>query len=424
MKKRQIFTKAKAIRVSAIILVVLHFCCPILLSAPTTAEQARNAVAGWLRADPQPLEAALGQEITNVETFTDEDGEPIHYVVYLQPCGFVIVSADDLIEPIIAFADDGIFDPSLDNPLGALVNRDLNGRLAMVRQGLVDKSALVDEIDLLAQDKWRELITLADATKVGDDEKSMSSISDVRVDYLIQSNWGQESVCGDYCYNYYTYSPYTYITYPCGCVATAMAQLMRFHEHPTSGIGIHYFTVTYYGVESTEPTIGGDGLGGPYNWNLMDLTPDCSTTEAQREAIGALCYDAAISVYTNFELGGSSAYGVYAIYSMWATFGYNNIIGGANNGYNIGAGLNGMVNPNLDAGYPVLLSISGSSGPAHGVVCDGYGYSSSTLYHHLNMGWDGVDDAWYALPIIDAYYYYNCVDGCAYNIYTSGLGEQ
>jgi len=46
-------------------------------------------------------------------------------VVYLDPEGFVIVAADDLIEPIIGFAPRGQFDPSTKNPLGALVSNDL-----------------------------------------------------------------------------------------------------------------------------------------------------------------------------------------------------------------------------------------------------------------------------------------------------------
>ena len=58
-----------------------------------------------------------------------------------------------------------------------------------------------------------------------------------------------------------------------------------------------------------------------------------------------------------------------------------------------------MVNPNLDAGYPVLFGITGAGG--HAIVCDGYGYNPSTMYHHLNMGWSGNDDAWYNLPTID-----------------------
>ena len=69
---------------------------------------------------------------------------------------------------------------------------------------------------------------------------------------------------------------------------------------------------------------------------------------------------------------------------------------------NIGDGLNGMINPNLDSNNPVILGIDDSQGDGHAVVADGYGYKSSTLYHHLNMGWDGEDDVWYNLPNIDA----------------------
>jgi hypothetical protein len=81
-----------------------------------------------------------------------------------------------------------------------------------------------------------------------------------------------------------------------------------------------------------------------------------------------------------------------------------------------------MVNPNLDAGYPAVLSVDGPYG-GHAVVCDGYGYNFSTLYHHLNMGWSGNDNAWYNLPVIDASYPFNSVDGCIYNVFISGSGE-
>jgi len=39
------------------------------------------------------------------------------------------------------------------------------------------------------------------------------------------------------------------------------------------------------------------------------------------------------------------------------------------------------------------------------------------------LGWDGRDDAWYALPIVDAYYYFDTIDNCVYNVFTSGTGE-
>lgn len=86
-----------------------------------------------------------------------------------------------------------------------------------------------------------------------------------------------------------------------------------------------------------------------------------------------------------------------------------------------------MVNPNLHAGYPVLFGICYYDGydtyNGHAIVCDGYGYESSTMYHHLNMGWSGSQDLWYNLPNIGTGYGFNSVYKCIYNVYPSGSGE-
>jgi len=131
--------------------------CSGLWALPTTAYEAEMAVAGWLKVDPQPLEMTLGRQVRQVQTFTDDYGEPVYYIVYLEPSGFVIVSADDMVEPIIGFADDGSYDPSFENPLGALVTNDLNGRMAAVHrtfslQAMVGKVPFTD-----TQRKWQLL---------------------------------------------------------------------------------------------------------------------------------------------------------------------------------------------------------------------------------------------------------------------------
>jgi hypothetical protein len=161
----------------------------------------------------------------------------------------------------------------------------------------------------------------------------------------------------------------------------------------------------------------------------MPLAPGCSTTVAQRQAIGSLVYDAGVAVQMDYAFDGSGAYMSDAAAAMVSTFGYSNAIIGGDELTNIGDGLNGMINPNLDYGNPVMLGISDSSGSGHAVVADGYGYQSSTLYHHLNMGWDGYDDVWYNLPNIDAASIdssassFSIVDSVIYNIYISGTDE-
>ncbi|HUT31140.1 MAG TPA: C10 family peptidase [Sedimentisphaerales bacterium] len=407
MERRSITEGGRSSR-KLTISVILVFLALLLLwpaelwAKPVNAGQARKTVRGWLNASPKPLGAALGSQIAGVDTFTGDAGEPVYYVVYLAPSGFVVVPADDLVEPIIAFVASGSYDPSDDNPLGALVSGDVPARVAAARtlqsnaQALSSKSQkALKKAGAAAQGKWADIQAYAD----GVGTLGLSGISDVRVAPLTQSTWGQTTV-GDYyggitCYNYYTPSHY-----PCGCVATAMSQLIRYHEYP------------------------GSGPSGSYVWSNMPLEPNWHIADAERQAIGHLCYDAAESVDTTYGSGGSSASLYDASREFRDTFSYSRSIYGYNNYNEIGSALTNMILPNLDASHPVVLGIH--SPGAHGVVCDGYGYNTATLYHHLNMGWSGHDNAWYNLPTIvcaETGQSYSIVDTCVYNVFTSGSGE-
>jgi hypothetical protein len=400
------------------LLALLWFGCGKAWAGPTTAYDAERIVTGWLQADPRPLGAALGRRVMSVETFTGDDGEPVYYIVYLQPSGFVIVSADDLVEPIIGFADDGTYDGSLKHPLAALATADLNARVAAARAKIYTHTEASVAAVPKAQKKWHHFTALAETTEDKLVAMGASSVSDVRVEPLIKSKWDQADICGNDCYNYYTPN-----NYYAGCVATAMAQLMRYHQHPVTGVGIHDFTIVVDGVSQTASTRGGDGNGGPYSWSDMVLNPNCSTTDTQRRAIGALCYDAGISVNMEYGPDGSAADTLETKNALTTTFKYSNAVSAYRMGRDIGSGLIAMINPNLDYDQPVILGITRRDG-GHAVLCDGYGYSGGTLYHHLNMGWSGYDDAWYNLPDVDAQAYtFTSVVACTYNIFVSGNGE-
>ena len=141
------------------IMMVLQFCCGTVWAQITTANQAQKAVAGWLKPNARPLKAALGRQIAKVVPYTDIDGEPLYYIVYLKPQGFVIVSADDLVEPIIGFADDGTFDPSPENPLGALVTNDLNERIKAARKPKSPPAMPAQRAASNAKNRWTRFIS-------------------------------------------------------------------------------------------------------------------------------------------------------------------------------------------------------------------------------------------------------------------------
>ena len=414
----------------AVSFILLWSCCACLWGRPTTAQEAERVVAGWLKADPTPLGTSFGRHVRKVDTFTDGSGEPLYYIVYLQPSGFAIISADDLVEPIIGFVQGDRFDASPENPLGALVTADLTRRIAAVRTGSAVRIMAEESFERDTQTKWRHLMDLAEGPKdrVVATALGIPSISDVRVAPLVKSKWDQCTVtscdpvtvqkCPLPCYNYYTPG-----NYPCGCPATALAQLMRHHEYPTTGIGVHEFQIRVDGVTQMASTRGRDGLGGAYNWDLMPYEPNCSTPEAQRRAVGALCCDAGVSMNQGYSANGSGWPGCTVArvkQALTTTFMYGNAIHGYNSESVIGRGLIGMINANLDAKKPVVLGTT-----IHAFVCDGYGYSNSTLYHHLNMGWSGLCDLWYDLtssittPPLDQ----GIVCSCVYNVQTLRAGD-
>lgn len=402
-----------ALYVSILPLLLLLLTVSLAQASPVTMVDATTAAQNWLALESHPLGADLSHVLRDVRTYTSDDGAPLYYAISLSPSGYVIVSSDDLVEPIIAFSPDGDYEAVPDNPMYALIANDLRARL---ERSKTRKAYTSQNEEITAAGKWHKLLV----GNSGPAPQGLSSVSDPRVDPFVLSKWNQsgDRGCGYTTYNYYT--PSNYVS---GCVATAAAQLMRFWQYPTAGVGTPSFTTTICGGSSALRSLrGGDGAGGPYNWASMDLDPNCPST-ATRQAIGALCYDAGCAVNMNW-CSSSGADTLQIADALKSTFGYSN----AKKGYNGGSDLpaeprNRMINANLHAGYPVILGITdGANG--HAVVADGYGYNLSSMYHHLNLGWSGSYSAWYNLPTIDAgSYTFNSSYKCIYNVYPSGTGE-
>lgn len=387
-------------------------------ASPTTSQQAVQVVQGWLSREATPLGAALSPPAATAQTFDDASGQPAYYVVALSPQGFVVVPADDAIEPILAFSSDGQYDPAVGNPLYTLVGRDVGNRLTLARE-TAGKSAAAAGLETSAQAKWSEL--LAAATAAPTVKGSLSSLSDTRVSPLTVTTWNQSTDANAVAlYNIYT--PNNYLT---GCTATAMAQLMRFHQFPTGNVPVNSYSIEVDNVTQSMTIRGGDGSGGPYAWSMMTVSPNVNTpTDPNRQAISALMADAGASVNMSYTASSSGAW--FSTTSFVNQFGYAS----ARSGWSYPASMptatwTKMFNPNLDAGLPVNLAVFTSNLSAgHSIVCDGYGYDSATMYHHMNVGWSGTSNVWYNLPTIDTgYYTFSLINQTIYNLYPYGSGE-
>jgi len=406
---------------------LLFLClCLEAWATPQTEPQAAQVVAGWLAATPTPLGAAavLKASAKPAQAFQSTAGQTLYYVFPLEPAGFVVTSADDGVEPILAFSATGSFDSSGENPLVALLAHDLPTRLSQAGEG----ARGAGHTGSVAQKKWASLARTGPKPMVPEpmDDNGISAVDDLRVAPFTQSQWNQSVIWNGSsyvaCYNYHTppFDAGDAGNYVCGCDPTAWAQIMRYFSYPTQSVGTASYPITVDGVVTSRALRGGDGLGGPYQWNLMPATPGAATTPQQCEAIGALTGDIGTASGTSYGGSGSSTT-LGTNLALKSVFDYANAIGaGIMDGY-----FTDSVLPSLDARLPVFFALAGLP-IGHSVVGDGYGYNLGTLYHHLNMGWGGEDNVWYNfdLPSINAQgQQFGSVQVYYYNIFPTGGGE-
>lgn len=423
--------------------------------APQSALKTR-----MMRAAPQPGPEVASLSTTNGTAF---------YSVSFGEKGTVFMSSDTDIEPIIAFVKNGASALEKGSPLWTLLNRDLSRRASAVKASSAGARA-----------RWARLLRggvyLATASE---NQMEFLPETDVRVAPFVKTKWNQSEAYtqrsaegATFCYDYYV--PRPLVTYenadgtviksepeavPCGCVATAMAQVMRFWtypmgevpkfnnncERPIDGVRIVYSPdgSTIAEVHSSVEAVALEAGGAAYDWANMPEFPlqywgglwyGKEVDETQCEAIGRLTYDCGVAVKMSYDLsikGGSGAYGRDIDDAMKEKFGFQSAayFGGS---YALSSDAKTRANvilSNLDAECPVILCITGDGG--HAVVADGYGISGpeETAYVHLNMGWGGQNDVWYNLPLIDTgdnpeeFEGFDTIQEVVYNIFPTNAGE-
>ncbi|MBR0068065.1 MAG: C10 family peptidase [Kiritimatiellae bacterium] len=380
--------------------------------AGVTGDDAKGTVTGWVR-----LREALGDEIDaepeSVATYPGADGRGEFHVVSLKGGGYVITSGDTEITPILGYSKTGTFDADENSPMWALLTADVAARAAAVEaSGGTTASVQQQGVRLAAAsggttasvqqqegnaDQWSRLMAAGKSGGKRLQAKTSSPPTDLRVASFVRSKWGQSTATSGNGYTHNYYNNYTPNKYPCGCVATAFAQTMRYFEFPKTSVTPKTFTCKVGGT-ATDLTM----QGGTYDWAHMPYVPREVTYDWNNViGIAKLTSDAGISVCMSYNSGGSSSSSSRVGDSLVSTFGYSNAIMDYSSGCIKGNAFKQNVIPSLDAKLPVVLGIQGrptgsaTADAGHSILTDGYGYYNNQLYIHLNMGWSGSDDAWY-----------------------------
>ena len=443
-----------------------------LCAAEVAADEARDAVQGWAALQ----EALTGKErfsadgVAKVETYQGRDGRGSFHVVSFKGGGFAVTSGDTEIAPILAYSEDGEFVAGDENPLWVMLTRDVAGRTKRLGENSLatkntkstkaggSSSSTTDdeddleygagEVDAASQSSqtsqssqssanasaWARLKEAAKAPEPTGRPLLKAALPKVdSIPYPIygpfcETKWNQYDANGRRCYNYYTPSNYL-----CGCVATAMAQVMRSFCYPTEkvslGSNVHSGafvwvdeatsvtnTMTWHagGARGEVWDFGGPAFGGPYDWENMVANPNAGTlAEVQRQAIGLLCRDCGISVDMNYRLGGSGSSTAKIGPQLVRQFGYRNAAVRSNgNDISLSEQMDAYL-PSFALGSPCAVGI-----PGHAILTDGFGYSADGRpYVHYNYGWGA--SYWYTPPDAEeSDTEYPIVKTIVYNIWT------
>lgn len=179
---------------------------------------------------------------------------------------------------------------------------------------------------------------------------------------------------------------------PTGCVATAMAQVMKVHGWPASGRGSHSYTPYHIGHE-----VSVDFSASAYQWDKMADNYTGVTDQDAVDAVARLMLDCGVSVSMQYDAGASGANYPSAAKSLVRYFDYDKGIRVLHRDcYDYKDWLK-MIYDELAGGRPVMYAGTNDEG-SHAFVCDGY---RSDDYFHINWGWGGLSDGFFLLIALE-----------------------
>ncbi|MHB9134784.1 MAG: C10 family peptidase [Armatimonadota bacterium] len=346
-------------------------------AAPIGQQVAASAARVWLATNPAPMVRIPGGrrwQANTVRPFKDNSGNTIAYIVDLHPQGFMVVAADDEVEPIITFSTEGRFPGVIgpDDPLADIIAHDIPYRIA-------NKAAMPQAYRMRIIERWGKLRRAIEAESVTSTPAPVTAVTPT-VAPLLSTTWGQGYLSGPYTYNYYT--PNHLYT---GCAATALGQIIRYYQYPASASGTGSIIV--------NGALRSVSFNDTYNYANMPNQLTGSTPLSQIQETAKLLYTAGITLAMNYGSNGSSA-------TPDASYALKNYFRYASAQWKRGSDSDWVtvLQNELSAGYPAMMAIYGTKGEGHGVVADGWGTENGIIRFHLNMGWDGYENNWYAVP--------------------------
>lgn len=256
--------------------------------------------------------------------------------------------------------------------------------------GWSDKGSLPSEEDMPENMKWmfENYSANVAASKGGVDNISVrrmiAAASRSAIAPLISTTWGQ-------------LAPYNAKTpvvdgqgTAAGCVSIAVAQVMNYYRYPMTGTGSKNYTTKGVRHEIDFSSVN-------FAWDKMSQKSFLNSTDAEaNDAISTLVYAIGVSAQTTYGVSASTASMTKAGKAMIANFGYDQDLRLLSREYFTYEGWMATIYNELQAGRPVLYTGSNST-IGHAFIADGYTSTTDAEYLHINWGWNGTSDGYFAV---------------------------
>lgn len=298
---------------------------------------------------------------------------PDYYIFNNPDGGWVIISADDRISPVLGYSPTGSF--TLDD-----IPQNIDWWLESVSMSVEFVRNSNINVSETVKTEWKSLL-------------SGTGTSQLAIEKVLETaNWDQISPYNQNCPIVNGEKERA----DAGCVASAMAIIMRYNKWPGRGKG----QIGGY-VTATSRTYIPNFLisGHTYDWDDMPLTDAAKRigwADRQITKVAGLMYDCGVAVKMDYSSQGSSTTNVLVPYAFNKNFSYSDkIIGLSRSFYKLDRWFS-IIKNEIDQGRVVYYSGTGN-GNGHAFVCDGYQQTDSMF--HVNWGWGGKQNGFYRMNL-------------------------
>lgn len=288
------------------------------------------------------------------------------YVFNYSNSSFVIIAGDDAAKPILGYSFENKFDAQ-NVPENALywINN------------------YKQEVNFIINNDIKQTPKIREEWNGINSKNSKKYKIQSGVTPLLKSKWSQSPYYNDLC----PYDETAKTRAVTGCVATAMAQIMRYWGHPTMGSGFHSYTHPLYG------TLSANFAATYYDWN--DMPDELSKPNL---AVATLMYHCGVSVDMGYGVGGSGAAGsVVVAPALVKYFNYDPSLSIKDRSSYSYTDWTNLIKEELLFGRPLYYQGYGNVG-GHAFVCDGFNDGN---FFHFNWGWGGASDGYFLMDALN-----------------------